>query len=175
MGHVHERYNKGKQFNNDIALMKLAPPACPLKAKTTVAAKTASSPDGDWSNVGPKPSLTVSRRSPAESGVPVSSSANTTAFPTTLLVSANPANGPLAWVTPADPLSATTDPALTTSSVLFPSDPAPAPANPASSPKSLNTEIGFTRNLVAPSKSGSQLFLSTLFVFSFRSKVNKIS
>merc|ERR1712187_199502 len=29
---------------------------------------------------------------------------------------------------------------------------------PGSSPKSLNTEIGFARNLVAPSKSGSQLF-----------------
>merc|ERR1711931_505891 len=153
----------------------LAPPACPLKAKTTVVAKTASSPDGDWSNVGPKPSPTVSKRSPAKSGEPVISSANTTAFPTTLSVSVNPANGPPAWVTPADPSSATTDPALSTSSALSPSDPALAPANPASSPKSLNTEIGFTRNLVAPSKSGSQLFLSTLFVFSFRSKVNKIS
>merc|ERR1712221_3889 len=69
----------------------LAPPACPLKAKTTVVAKTASSPDGDWSNVGPKPSPTVSKRSPAKSGEPVISSANTTAFPTTLLVSVNPA------------------------------------------------------------------------------------
>merc|ERR1712002_1154234 len=171
--HVHERYNKGKQFNNDIALMKLAapptstaptlaPPACPLKAKTTVAAKTASSPDGDWSNVGPKPSPTVSKRSPAKSGEPAISSANTTAFPTTLSVSANPADGPPAWVTPADPSSATTDPAL-------------APANPASSPKSLNTEIGFPQNLVAPSKLGTQPFFSSLLVFLFCFKVNKIS
>merc|ERR1711915_928959 len=78
------------------------------KAKTTVEAKTASSPDGDWSNVGPKPSPTVSKRSPAKSGEPVISSANTTAFPTTLSVSVNPADGPPAWVTPADPSSATT-------------------------------------------------------------------
>merc|ERR1712189_98904 len=98
-------------------------------------------PDGDWSNVGPKPSPTVSKRSPAKSGEPVISSANTTAFPTTLS----------GLVNPADPSSATTDPALTTSSALSPSDPALAPANPASSPKSLNTEIGFPRNLVAPS------------------------
>merc|ERR1711982_204208 len=108
----------------------LAPPACQLKAKTTVEAKTASSPDGDWSNVGPKPSPTVSKRSPAKSGEPVISSANTTAFPTTLSVSVNPANGLPAWVTPADPSSATTDPALLTLSALSPSDPALAPANP---------------------------------------------
>merc|ERR1712133_118068 len=141
----------------------LAPLACLLPPKTIAAPKTASSPDGDWSNVGPKPSLTNSKRSLAESGVPVSSSANTTAFLTTLSVLVNPANGLPAWVTPVDLLFAETILALSTLSALFLLD--PAPANPASSPKSLNTEIGFPQNLVAPSKLDSTIFLVCLFFY----------
>merc|ERR1712142_283655 len=184
--HVHERYNKGKQFNNDIALMKLAAPvdfngpyagpAClPTEGKDYRGSQNCIL--SGWGLVKRWPQTLADRLQKVTGKIwePVISSANTTAFPTTLSVSVNPADGLPAWVTPADPSSATTDPALSTSSALSPSDPALAPANPVSSPKSLNTEIGFPRNLVAPSKSGSQTFFSSLFVFLFCFKVNKIS
>merc|ERR1712212_486016 len=77
---------------------------------------------------------------------------STTAFPTTLLDSASPANGLPAWETPADPSSAPTDLAPTMSSESCLSDLAPALESPASSPKSPSTEIGSPRSPTAPSK-----------------------
>merc|ERR1712136_577715 len=97
---------------------------------------------------------------------------NTGAFPTTSSALANPARAGLpAWATPADPSSAPTVPAPTTSSASFLSDPAPAPANPASSPKSLPTDNGFPRSLAEPSKSIEKHF--SVFFFLKKKKKKK--
>merc|ERR1712243_490041 len=173
--HVHESYNRPKQFNNDIALMKLAKPvdfsgpyagpACMPLARTTVEPKTACSLDGAWSSVTLRPSLIVSRRSPAESGVPASSSDNTIAFLITSLALANPTNGLPAWATPADPSSAPMAPDPTTSLASSLSALAPATADPVSLPKSRSTEDGFPRSLAELSKSVSTFLFNFSFVF----------
>merc|ERR1712002_242041 len=175
--HVHESYNRPKQFNNDIALMKLAQPVDFSGPYAGPACMPAAGKDyrghqncmlSGWGLVKrwPRPLPTVSRRSLARSGPPEISSDSITAFPTTSLASASPARaGPPAWVTPADPSSAPTAAVLTTSSVLSHSAPAPVPANPVSSPRSLPTETGFPRSLVVLSKWNLSLLLCFIAVF----------
>merc|ERR1712136_438148 len=161
--HVHERYNRPKQFNNDIALMKLAQPVDFSGPYAGPACMPAAGKDYRGHQ-----NCMLSRRSPAKSGAPASSSDNTGAFPTTLSDSVNPARaGPPAWVTPAAPSSAPTAAAPTMSSVSSPSVPAPALANPASSPRFPNTEDGFPRSLMELSKSVSTLSFSLFLVFVF--------
>merc|ERR1712137_1411285 len=184
--HVHERYNKGKQFNNDIALMKLAAPvdfngpyagpAClPTEGKDYRGSQNCIL--SGWGLVKRWPQTLANRLQKVTGKIWGARDLlrQYYSLPDHVVGFGEPGRWSACMVTPADPSSATTDPALSTSSALSPSDPALAPANPASSPKSLNTEIGFPRNLVAPSKLGSQSFFSSLFVFLFRFKVDKIS
>merc|ERR1711872_729267 len=152
--HVHERYNVGRQFNNDIALLKLknpvdfqgpyAGPAClPPTGKDYRGSQNCVL--SGWGLVQRYPQRLADRLQKVTGRIWGAQELlrQYGRLPEHVSDSASPGAGPPAWVTLAAPSSAPTDMAPMTSSVSSPSVPAPAPENPASSPKFPNTERGF--------------------------------
>merc|ERR1712002_434964 len=178
--HVHERYNMGKQFNNDIALMKLAKPVDFAGPYAGPACLPAAGKDyrehqncmlSGWGLVKRWPQTLADRLQKVTGKIWNARELLRQYYtlPDHVVGLVNPAKaGPPAWVIPAVPLSAPMAVVPTMSLVLSPLDRALALADLVSSLRCQPTEIGFQRSLVAPSKLGVFLYLTEILSdFSF--------